>query len=564
LPSNFNLYIFIIVFYILKFFISLNFDIIPDEAYYWEWSRNLDLAYYDQGPGVAYYIKIFTLIFSDSLIALRLGAGFAGLLTTIFVIRLADLIEFSNTKKYILTGLLLLIPGFFSGSMLIMHDSPFLLFWISSLFYFSRYVKLKKNLDLYLFFITMGMGALSKHTMIFFLISIVIWSILRKEEWKVFKNTHFYLGIVLCGLIVSPILVWNIQNNWESIDAIVNLRSAGGVNSKKFNTISYFAGQFLTLSPFVFLLILIVLITNFKNYSWKSFISNDTVMHKIKQLLAINSLVLPIYFLYMSIEKTVQANWIFAAYLPASLFVAEFIADTFFAKIAYKIYYSAMIFFMVLMNTFSIFSIQIYESYNLTLNPHFVPGYRADGFLEIVQKIEEFRNSNFPNAQIIANRYQDAAIASWHSKDKPFINSLNILQKNQYNHWMKLNKGQDYILLYIEEKPCQKSFIFFQPYLEWMFESVKEFPEEEIVRNGKVIKRYQIWYLKNYLQSWVNPVNEVLLKTIIKDSLLVGLKSKSETQDENSFFKNKKPIDLTIIDNYLKRKGELECSFFQK
>jgi uncharacterized membrane protein len=53
-----NIYIIIIITYILKFIYSLNVGLVPDEGYYWEWSRNLEFSYYDQGPGVAIYIKV--------------------------------------------------------------------------------------------------------------------------------------------------------------------------------------------------------------------------------------------------------------------------------------------------------------------------------------------------------------------------------------------------------------------------------------------------------------------------------------------------------------------------
>ena len=38
-----------------------------DSYYYWEWSRHLDLSYYDGAPMIAYLIKIATSIFGDTL-----------------------------------------------------------------------------------------------------------------------------------------------------------------------------------------------------------------------------------------------------------------------------------------------------------------------------------------------------------------------------------------------------------------------------------------------------------------------------------------------------------------
>ena len=43
-----------------------------DEAQYWDWSRQLQLSYYTKGPGVALIIALFTDIFGDNELAVRL------------------------------------------------------------------------------------------------------------------------------------------------------------------------------------------------------------------------------------------------------------------------------------------------------------------------------------------------------------------------------------------------------------------------------------------------------------------------------------------------------------
>ncbi|HNJ35712.1 MAG TPA: hypothetical protein PK881_15820, partial [Leptospiraceae bacterium] len=62
-----------------KFFFAIQLPLHPDEAYYWDWSRHLDWSYYDQGPGVAFYIRIFTSVLGNTIPALKLAALSAGL-----------------------------------------------------------------------------------------------------------------------------------------------------------------------------------------------------------------------------------------------------------------------------------------------------------------------------------------------------------------------------------------------------------------------------------------------------------------------------------------------------
>jgi len=50
------------------------FDLSPDEAHYWEWSRRLDLSYYSKGPMVAYIIAFFTKVGGNNEFSVRIGA----------------------------------------------------------------------------------------------------------------------------------------------------------------------------------------------------------------------------------------------------------------------------------------------------------------------------------------------------------------------------------------------------------------------------------------------------------------------------------------------------------
>ena len=43
-----------------------------DSYYYWEWSRHLALSYFDGSPMIAYFIKLATVLFGDTLFALNI------------------------------------------------------------------------------------------------------------------------------------------------------------------------------------------------------------------------------------------------------------------------------------------------------------------------------------------------------------------------------------------------------------------------------------------------------------------------------------------------------------
>src|SRR5882724_7747021 len=49
-------------------------DLAPDEAHYWDWSRNLDWSYYSKGPLVAWIIRASCSVFGDTMQGVRYPA----------------------------------------------------------------------------------------------------------------------------------------------------------------------------------------------------------------------------------------------------------------------------------------------------------------------------------------------------------------------------------------------------------------------------------------------------------------------------------------------------------
>ncbi|HEY7675670.1 MAG TPA: glycosyltransferase family 39 protein, partial [Candidatus Methylomirabilis sp.] len=64
-------------------------ELSPEEAQYWDWSRRLDWSYYSKGPGIAYLIALATRLGGDSALAIRLPALLAGALLALLASRLA-------------------------------------------------------------------------------------------------------------------------------------------------------------------------------------------------------------------------------------------------------------------------------------------------------------------------------------------------------------------------------------------------------------------------------------------------------------------------------------------
>src|SRR5688572_19766789 len=106
-------------------------DLAGDEAYYWEWSRNLDLSYYSKGPATAYLIRASCAIFGDTMPAVRLPAvtlrAAVAMLTYWLALRL-----FRNELLALLATLISYLVPMFLAAGLIMTTDPGYLFWWAS------------------------------------------------------------------------------------------------------------------------------------------------------------------------------------------------------------------------------------------------------------------------------------------------------------------------------------------------------------------------------------------------------------------------------------------------
>ncbi|MFN7532884.1 MAG: glycosyltransferase family 39 protein [Gemmatimonas sp.] len=74
---------------LLRGVLSALVPLLPDETYYWEWSRRLEAGYFDHPPGIALLIRTGTLLFGNSTAGVRAGPALAALGTHLAAIACA-------------------------------------------------------------------------------------------------------------------------------------------------------------------------------------------------------------------------------------------------------------------------------------------------------------------------------------------------------------------------------------------------------------------------------------------------------------------------------------------
>ena len=98
-----------------------------DEAYYWLWSKSLELSYYDHAPMVAYFIKLTTL-FCNSEIAVRFSSVIVTVILSFLLWKLV--IKLFNNEAMASASIVILhsMAILFTASIITTPDTPVFLF----------------------------------------------------------------------------------------------------------------------------------------------------------------------------------------------------------------------------------------------------------------------------------------------------------------------------------------------------------------------------------------------------------------------------------------------------
>jgi len=195
-----------------------NFSLYIDEAYYWTWAQNPQFGYYSKPPMIAWLIMLTTSIFSNTEIALKLGALLIYPITSCVIYLISNRL-FNDTKISFYSAIsFITIPAVSMSSLIISTDVILLLYWSLSMLFFIKALQEESNSSWLIAGFFAGCGLLSKYNMIFFIVSVVLILVLNKDYREHFKNKYFYFALIVAVLVFMPNLYWQYQNNFISFE----------------------------------------------------------------------------------------------------------------------------------------------------------------------------------------------------------------------------------------------------------------------------------------------------------------------------------------------------------
>jgi 4-amino-4-deoxy-L-arabinose transferase-like glycosyltransferase len=210
------------------------YTLVEDEAHYWEWARRLDWSYYSKGPGVAWTIAASDWLASrvglgGTEFAVRLPAALFGGVLLLGVAGLARSVTRDGRAAFMAAVCLSLAPAFQVSSLLMTIDVPYAACWAVAAW--CAHAALRRGVgSAWLGFgAAVGVGFLFKYTILLLVPGIVLYALVMRRSIAPVRKGRVAGGLLLASLALVPVLVWNAQHGWPTVQHLLgHLGVSGG------------------------------------------------------------------------------------------------------------------------------------------------------------------------------------------------------------------------------------------------------------------------------------------------------------------------------------------------
>ncbi len=462
-------------------------NLVSDEAYYWMWGQHPALSYFDHPPLNAWLIWISSQLFGHGILQLRMWAVLTTIGTGMIFWNWAKRFGGDDWEGVFWRSVCIFVAAPMFGVYPTFATSDHLLFFfvlLSGHFLINYLLAVRESgtgklLDLYLGALFMGVTALCKYNALFLGFALLLYIIASPKLRGLLRRPHTYLAALLVVAVGSPVLIWNISNNFASFEFhLVERHDKGFLHLINLQNVWQFFGETsLTMSPFAFLAMARFLVwppkqaferTAWGLGSWMFWLSSLT-------------------FLFVALTQQLFFWWNVSAYVLLMPFLGKYMKN-------WLLFWGHIV-FSVLLSVFYVYSSSVFPLLNYLDRPD-PTRERYYGWEEIGAPIKAAIAQYHPDF-IASTKWESASVVGYALGDPDVVSISPRL--SEYHYW--LDKPAR------EAKTGQNALIVLQQnwdkgIAESQFEKLTPIGDIPIIRQGKEMTIYEMYWGEGYKPSY--------------------------------------------------------------
>lgn len=248
----------------IAYLIAFPLDLVPDEAYYWDWSRQLDWSYYSKPPLIAWLIGASTVVGGHSEIAIRWPAAALGTIGLWGVYELGRRLYGHATGVWAMM-IVAVSPGTTVLCLLMTVDAPFLTAWTLTIYCLWRMLENETADARWLApsILATGAALLTKQTAIVVFPLTTLFLVLSRPDRAMLKSPVLWLWFAGSASCLLPAMIWNYHHGWITVAHTRDHLNLQTLPLMRHVTLflEFALSQFGVLSPFICTWVVIVMAT---------------------------------------------------------------------------------------------------------------------------------------------------------------------------------------------------------------------------------------------------------------------------------------------------------------
>lgn len=216
-----------------------------DELYYLACADHLDLGYVDHPPLSIFILWVVRAAFGDSILALRLAAAAAGMLSVVLTGLLAGALGGGRMAQALAMTAVLIAPVMLGVNSFYSMNSLEILLWTGAALVVARLLDAGESRGWLLLGLLVGLGLLNKISMLWFAGGLAL-GILATGQRRVLGTRWPWVAAAIAAVMVAPHLLWQLDHGWPTLEF---MRNASARKMVAVSPLEFLGNQVIVMNP---------------------------------------------------------------------------------------------------------------------------------------------------------------------------------------------------------------------------------------------------------------------------------------------------------------------------